>query len=357
MNGVLFFAAYLPATGQQLWKSDGTAEGTSMITSPQLLGMGIMTPLHTANGLVFFLTSQGLWRSNGTISGTMLLKPGNGHYFTAHESTLFFVAENIAQGQTTGYSLWKTDGSPAGTRSIHDFPIQAVPNELVMVDGVLFFVTDKSSTGMVLWRSDGTSIGTVPITTVCADTGAPYGVLSTNVNGLLFFTCGAVQSVIMSSGYELWKSDGTASGTKRIRSFNQADYRRGLFPLANVQGTLYFGANDGINGHEFWISGGTEAGTMLVQDIAPGSPHANPTEFTIAGMKVFFTADDGITGRALWAIPLTAIEAMLPTATVLASATPTPTSTALTNPIVSPTAIPTPFASSLQRVYLPALQR
>ena len=36
--------------------------------------------------------------------------------------------------------------------------------------------------------------------------------------------------------------------------------------LANVNGTLYFRANDGINGFELWKSDGTEAGTVMVKD-------------------------------------------------------------------------------------------
>jgi ELWxxDGT repeat protein len=37
--------------------------------------------------------------------------------------------------------------------------------------------------------------------------------------------------------------------------------------LTNVAGTLYFVANDGTNGRQLWKSDGTESGTLLVKEI------------------------------------------------------------------------------------------
>ena len=41
--------------------------------------------------------------------------------------------------------------------------------------------------------------------------------------------------------------------------------------LTDVNGTLFFRANDGTNGQELWKSDGTEAGTVMVKDIWAGS--------------------------------------------------------------------------------------
>ncbi len=39
--------------------------------------------------------------------------------------------------------------------------------------------------------------------------------------------------------------------------------------LTNVNGTLYFRASDGSTGLELWKSDGTSTGTVLVKDIRP----------------------------------------------------------------------------------------
>ena len=46
--------------------------------------------------------------------------------------------------------------------------------------------------------------------------------------------------------------------------------------LTEVNGTLFFEANDGTNGRELWKSDGTSAGTVLVKDINPGSSSSYP---------------------------------------------------------------------------------
>ncbi|MDJ0716253.1 MAG: Ig-like domain-containing protein [Prochloraceae cyanobacterium] len=77
--------------------------------------------------------------------------------------------------------------------------------------------------------------------------------------------------------------------------------------LTNVNGTLFFTANDGINGIELWKSDGTEAGTTLVVDINPnGSSFSNYSDpnLTAIGNNLFFTADNGTSGNELFSLSL-----------------------------------------------------
>ncbi|MEZ6090248.1 MAG: hypothetical protein R3C05_19915 [Pirellulaceae bacterium] len=72
----------------------------------------------------------------------------------------------------------------------------------------------------------------------------------TNVNGTLFFS--AEDS---DGGFELWKSDRTAAGTVRVADIRPGGSSSGLASgLANVGGTLFFTANDGSSGLELWKS-------------------------------------------------------------------------------------------------------
>ena len=63
--------------------------------------------------------------------------------------------------------------------------------------------------------------------------------------------------------------------------------------------TLYFTANDGINGRELWKSDGTSTGTVMVKDIRSGVG-SNPGLITTDGNTLYFTANDGSSGIQLW---------------------------------------------------------
>ena len=65
-------------------------------------------------------------------------------------------------------------------------------------------------------------------------------------------------------------------------------------------GTLFFAADDGVHGSELWRSDGTETGTVLVTDINPGASDGFPRYLTEVGGTLFFTARDGVHGQELW---------------------------------------------------------
>ena len=64
--------------------------------------------------------------------------------------------------------------------------------------------------------------------------------------------------------------------------------------------TLYFSAFDGTSGFELWKSDGTEAGTLRVKDINPGAGGSSPFGFTVLNNTLYFSADDGTNGFELW---------------------------------------------------------
>ena len=72
------------------------------------------------------------------------------------------------------------------------------------------------------------------------------------------------------TAFELWKSDGTAAGTVMVKDINPGSGNSAPLSLTNVNGKLYFAANDGADGDELWKSDGTAAGTLMVKDIIFG---------------------------------------------------------------------------------------
>ncbi|MFL5342489.1 MAG: ELWxxDGT repeat protein, partial [Gemmataceae bacterium] len=66
-----------------------------------------------------------------------------------------------------------------------------------------------------------------------------------------------------------------------------------------LNGRLYFFADDGVHGREFWSTDGSAS--QLVKDINPGPGGSNSgSDLMAAGGRLFFTADDGIHGQELW---------------------------------------------------------
>src|SRR5205814_920147 len=126
--------------------------------------------------------------------------------------------------------------------------------------------------------------------------GAAVGLV--NVNGTLFFPAIVDLSTYFSdgTGFELWKSDGTAAGTMLVNAAQPTaiDAFGNLF--ANVNGTLLFKALGG----GLWMSDGTAAGTVLVKDINPGSGSSYPNTLANLNGKLLFAANDGVHGEELW---------------------------------------------------------
>ena len=116
-----------------------------------------------------------------------------------------------------------------------------------------------------------------------------------DVNGTLFFAANDG-----TKGNELWKSDGTTAGTVLVKDINPGSSGSNLMDLTDVNGTLFFGANDGTSGLELWKSDGTEAGTVMVKDIRSGANWSVPDFLTNVNGTLFFRASNATNGQELW---------------------------------------------------------
>jgi ELWxxDGT repeat protein len=109
---------------------------------------------------------------------------------------------------------------------------------------------------------------------------------------------GTLAFVYRVGGYrpaELWRTDGTTPGTRRLVQLED------LRELKNVNGTLFFLGQDADHGQELWKSDGTPAGTVLVKDIVPGPGSSSPSSLTNVNGTLFFPiASSGGQGAELW---------------------------------------------------------
>jgi ELWxxDGT repeat protein len=120
--------------------------------------------------------------------------------------------------------------------------------------------------------------------------------------GLLFFVANDGEH-----GDELWRSDGTPTGTVMVRDIRPGVVGSAPANLKAVGGVVYFQANDGVNGEELWVTNGTADGTRLVADLVPGPGGSAPNQLVLAGNRLFFSAVTQETGREPFLLEVGAI--------------------------------------------------
>lgn len=308
-SGYLFLAARTPALGLEIMASDGTGifQWTTEINPGTADSATYASSTHVAyNGKEFFVANDGvhgfeLWSTTGLVRDVF---PGPDsssiRELVVSNGILFFVAE--ADGTHSSPTLWKTDGTEAGTVFLAEIGwgsgrTPTPSNSLTDLNGTLLFVADSNGLGVELWKSDGTPAGTVMVKDIAPGLLGSTPVISAVLNGYAYFsaTDGA-------HGIEPWRTDGTAANTVMIKDINPGEAGAGsnvseFAPFGNV---LLFSASNGTIGQELWRTDGTAAGTVLVKDICPGACPSSPTGFAIANGRAYFQARDLTHGEELW---------------------------------------------------------
>ncbi len=296
----VFFTASTKTKGRVLWVTDGTDEGTRIVMGAPASNFSQSTVV--GNKLYYFNSSQ-LYVTDGTEEGTLHLSNVNVNGLLSepsrlveYDGQLYFSAQGIDPVLPTG--LWRTDGTIAGTSLVT--AAGSRPYELTVVNDKLFF-----NRGQEFWSYDAaTDVANQVKDTNPTGADRPHNLTVVSApDGLggitekLFFA--AWDGV---HGIELWVSDGTESGTYMVRDIadeNNSGSPSDISQLTNINGTLYFSADDGVNGVELWKSDGTEAGTLMVSNIHP-TGDSDPAWITAFDGAVYFAADDGTHGVELW---------------------------------------------------------
>ncbi len=308
-NNELFFSRSTMYSGSELWKSTGDDVTAVKDINPNPDG-GFFNPgsdpdhFKSVGQFIYFaatdnLSGRELWKSNGTEEGTVLVKDidptgdSNPDNTVNVNGVLFFTADN----GTDGVELWKSDGTEAGTVMVKNIRTNGSsnPSGLTNINGVLYFAADDGVNGIELWKSNGTEGGTVLVKNIYSSGNSSNPSFLTNVNGTLYFA--ADDGV---NGVEVWKSNGTEAGTVMVKDIYSGSAGSNPNSFTNFNGIVLFAADDGISGRELWGSNGTTNGTILVKDIHPGGFASNPTILKKVGSNILFAADDGEHGNEIW---------------------------------------------------------
>ena len=262
--GHLLFQSYDPVTGDEPWISDGTPSGTHQLQN---------------------------------VAPEVSTNDSNPKSFVNFGGQLVFTADD----GVTGAELWASDGTAAGTKELADIDPgseSSSPSHLTVMNGALyFFAFDQTASHLMTIAIPGTApevlADLTPTPPVSQYYTAPCAQDRTAVmNGSVYFA--AQQNG--SSGYELWKTDGTAGGTVALTSLSAANPSSVPCYLTTVGNRVYFTTTTVASGNELWVTDGTSSGTMQVADLVPGvgssSPALTPVPSVLNGLYYFAAANN-----------------------------------------------------------------
>jgi ELWxxDGT repeat protein len=351
----LFFRAYEPVYGAELWMSDGTQNGTDLlkdIHSGVPLSTNMDYSFELPNGKIVFSASnttngRELWITDGTYAGTHLLKDIRpGHLdsepvsFTWWNNALYFTANDGVHGR----ELWKTDGTANGTQLAKDIYPGAtgsgpatltvygnylvmgaktalygdepvfmttnhnwfVPKDINLNDdsdpysfhvhqSILYFSAVQGGFGREIWRTDGTNAGTYMLKDIAPFGFSSYPKFFTSVGNELYFVADDE-----THGDELWRTNGTGWGTEMVQDIYTGSASSGPEELTVIGDKIYFRARNANNGSELWRHNTSLDHTSIVKDILPGYGGSHPQYLTVFNNTLYFVANDGQHGRELW---------------------------------------------------------
>ena len=301
-NGEVYFRANDGEHGSELWKTDGTAEGTVLVKDINP-GDGSSSPgwLTEFNGELFFAATTDnagdeLWKTDGTSEGTVQVADINvGDDDALPQDLVVFNDELIfsaRSGEFDDRELWKSNGTAEGTLRVKDIRKgegDSDPGGLsgfYEFNGELYFDAEDDATGVELWKTDGTESGTVQV--IDAEQGEdgsfPFGFFEHNDE--LYFL--AERFDVESNQFLtfIFVIDGT-SGEADTAFEIPIDRRTGVI---EYDGDLYFSGLDAEAGFEVHRSDDSAAGASVVRDIFPGEMDSRPRGFFEFGGQLYFTA-------------------------------------------------------------------
>lgn len=292
--------------GSELLISDGTPEGTRMVTIINKTGdafpPNLARMVQLSNNLVLFEAGDGqhgaeLWRTDGTEEGTYMvkdIKPGGSRSYVDYFQNINGFAYFAADDGTHGYELWVSDGTEEGTKMVKDINPgegDGISKEISLIDGVLYFQGNDGTTGFDIWRSDGTEEGTYMIQNMNGGyNSSPYGFIK--LGNYIYF------AALDDAGVEVYRTSGEVGSSELVADINIGTGSSTPTEFTIWNDKLFFGAGSGDLGIELYVY--DEMNGLIHIDILEGPGGSFPGNFMPIADKMLFTCNTPDYGLELW---------------------------------------------------------
>ncbi len=229
-NNTILFSGRDAQNGWELWKSDGTGNGTALLKNIYEEPVGSYPKIQDAvslNGNLIFSADNGtngreLFKSDGTAANTLLLKDCYlGEYGSSPKEltkignyVYFSALGGPAPDWWGGYELWRTDGTANGTvfiKDVNQSHISSEPRNFKGYNNEVYFVATTAGGLDYIYKTNGTVGNTSTVTTVPIAK-EDYAI----VNGILIF----IKNNTALSKQEVWQKN-LSTGTESLKFLHQ----------------------------------------------------------------------------------------------------------------------------------------
>ncbi len=311
MGGNLYFVADDGVHGEELWRTDGTLGGTYMVSdiNPPLCDIcenpgTDFGDIVAGDNKIFFAAAAGndpireLYVSDGTESGTQRIS----ETFECITSLFDSYPEFTYSGVN---SISVVPASEVGFDTAYFSAFQCSTERYVCTGEEPHFSdgTEQGTYQLIDLKAGNTDLAAPGGGSVVADIVGSKPTDFMKVGDDIFFSANSDQGAVSSDvGRELFKMDLSSifSSVSLVRDISQGTHDSNPMYFEEMGGLLYFTADDGISGTELWKSDGSASGTGIVSNIAENSSSSWPGEKISIGNTLFFTADNGMSGMELW---------------------------------------------------------
>lgn len=273
IGDIFYFSASDSQHGYELWRSDGTASGTFMIKDINTqIASSNPNILFDLGGYLYFMADNithgnELWRTNGT--DNTLYADLNQNGLIKHSPSSYYISNAKFKSSyilNLNYNYFQV--SPDGNINHLNF-LSVNPNSnLYELNDSLYFMGSDNN----LWKSNGTAIGTkkaIHLDSTNNGIGNTGSQILGHLKKNLFFTSNL--------GSTLWKTDGRKSGTLKLHTFGNFELpslgKYNFYSSWLNNEFIFFERQNSDNGKaELWRSDGTVAGTfqLPVSDYTKG---------------------------------------------------------------------------------------